>query len=684
MPRRRTAIFALLAVASAAFVFAPTGPAVGQTLPEDRTRGIVLDGLKKSPEDGVCRGNFELTRSGAAAGLSRTPCTHGPDPAPPGVDVRNRRGPVPRQAGEAATAGGETAAASGSIPCYGTGSDGYRVHVIYARASNVADRYAQYASSLVQWTAAVDGVVSASAAETGGTRHVRFLTDASCNLKIDRVTLSATGDDNLDNTVSELHSMGYNRTDRKYLVYTDANIYCGIGQIYLDDTADPTPGVNANNGHLGVPGTVARVDNGCWGLADSAEAHELMHNLGGVQESAPHATNKLHCTDESDRMCYADGSGATLTYPCATSHENRFDCNHDDYFSTSPPVSSYLATHWNTASSAFLAKTDPAPSPVPSPREDVVWTAGVGVGIAGNDLTKTAPAGWGNAGAVSRQALGSGDGFVELTASEASTYRMIGLSNGDSGQSYVDIDFAMYLAGSGIHVYEQGVYRSGLGSYVSGDVLSVEVEGGTVTYRRNGTVLYRSAAKPVYPLLIDTALDSSNGTLRDVFVSANFDPAPRQDVVWTAGAGVGVDGNDLTKTAPTGWGNAGAVSRQTIRSGDGFVELTASETSTSRMIGLSNGDSGQNYLDIDFAMYLAGSGIHVYEQGVYRSALGSYVSGDVLSVEVAAGKVTYGKNGAVLYRSTTQAVYPLLVDTALYSQNATLRDVVVSGDLTSG
>ena len=27
-----------------------------------------------------------------------------------------------------------------------------------------------------------------------------------------------------------------------------------------------------------------------------------------------------------------------MTFPCAAAHENRFDCNHDDYFSTNPPA----------------------------------------------------------------------------------------------------------------------------------------------------------------------------------------------------------------------------------------------------------------------------------------------------------------------------------------------------------
>ena len=55
----------------------------------------------------------------------------------------------------------------------------------------------------------------------------------------------------------------------------------------------------------------------------------------------------------------------------------------------------------------------------------------------------------------------------------------------------------------------------------------------------------------------------------------------------------------------TNWGNAGAVSEQQITAGDGYVEFTASETSTSRMLGLPNGNSNASYTDIDFALMRA-------------------------------------------------------------------------------
>ncbi len=323
----------------------------------DERRGLIYDGLQRRA-GGPCGDAFEIVEHTPAG---RTRCTHGPDPAPDGVDVRVRR-----EFGPATAPPPAVAAAQAGIPCYGTGGDGYRVQLLYVRLAGSTDRSATLFPNMVTWAATANTVYRDSAAQTGGVRNIRYVTDASCNLVILKAEVSSAAMGNFSTYVSELKAQGFNRSDRKYLTWADANTYCGIGELYLDDKAITTPGLstsNYNNGHPQVAGAFARTDNGCWGMANSVEAHELTHNLGGVQRSAPHATQGLHCTDESDRMCYSDAAGVVMSQVCATSNERLLDCNHDDYFHTGPPSGSYLATHWNTANSAFLATADPTPGP---------------------------------------------------------------------------------------------------------------------------------------------------------------------------------------------------------------------------------------------------------------------------------------------------------------------------------
>ena len=97
--------------------------------------------------------------------------------------------------------------------------------------------------------------------------------------------------------------------------------------------------------------------------------------------------------------------------------------------------------------------------------EPVVWTNTAGVSVNANNLTKTAAAGWGNAGAVSTRAIASGDGYVEFSVSSASVMLMAGLSHGDSGLSYEDIDYAVFLYVDGnAYVYEGGQWKAPLGA----------------------------------------------------------------------------------------------------------------------------------------------------------------------------------------------------------------------------
>ena len=81
-----------------------------------------------------------------------------------------------------------------------------------------------------------------------------------------------------------------------------------------------------------------------------------MHNLGGVQLSAPNTSGAFHCIDEYDVMCYQDSPQTTTREDCPNQARDttRFDCNHNDYYHTNPAPGSYLATFWNPAGNQFL------------------------------------------------------------------------------------------------------------------------------------------------------------------------------------------------------------------------------------------------------------------------------------------------------------------------------------------
>lgn len=299
----------------------------------DASRGIVVDGL--SPGGDVCPGAFVL-----ASDLPGRPrCSHGPDEPLPGVDV---------------SADAATMVLPDSAPpveCYGDGTDGRRVQAVYAVAADRPDRYDALVGGIRQDAKDVDTIFAGSAAATGGVRHVRFVTGAGCVVEVAKAVMSAGGDDSFTNTINELAAQGFNRSDRKYLIWVDANVYCGIANVNGDDRK------TASNWNNSGP-DYARADAGCWG--GHTEAHELMHTLGGVQLSAPHTSGGYHCVDEYDVMCYSDSPNfpamQIVCLPQAT-NENILDCGHDDYFHTDPPAGNYLASHWNSADSGFLATT---------------------------------------------------------------------------------------------------------------------------------------------------------------------------------------------------------------------------------------------------------------------------------------------------------------------------------------
>ena len=151
---------------------------------------------------------YQLNRPG-----KKPLCTHGPDPAPKGVDVTKRR----TVADMVATSGDVIGPAG--VPCIGDGTSGSRVQAIYAVASDKTDRFGSVRDLIAGWAGAADAAVNDSANATGGERHIRFVTNPDCSLDLDKVVPVSERDDSFTAMVNELQSIGYYRPDRKYLVW---------------------------------------------------------------------------------------------------------------------------------------------------------------------------------------------------------------------------------------------------------------------------------------------------------------------------------------------------------------------------------------------------------------------------------------------------------------------------------
>lgn len=170
------------------------------------------------------------------------------------------------------------------VVCEGEGNSGKRVAALYVHAEDKPSRYDLFLPSFRAWMVAVDDAYTDSAAETGGSRHVRYVTkkvSGGCRIVVANLALPPEPSKDWAATVKELESRRYDRTDRKYLIIADSDTpgFCGAG----DTPGDDRPG---KDGRFNQGPNYARVDTGCWG--SNAFAHELGHVFGAV---LPGSTN---------------------------------------------------------------------------------------------------------------------------------------------------------------------------------------------------------------------------------------------------------------------------------------------------------------------------------------------------------------------------------------------------------
>lgn len=258
--------------------------------------------------------------------------------------------------------------------CPDGGVSGKRIEVIYAIPQDRTNNYAASVTSVRNAVSEADAFLAASQSAIGS-QHYRWLCVNGTDVTVRNVTLIPVGNDSsftfddmvysLQNQVAEgLGPVDYEAADRIYLTFVGqiSGVYPfgGQGSIWNDDRSDPAVNLNNNSGpHYSL---IA-------GFSGAVAEHEIGHNIGAVQLSAPHSSGGWHCYDENDEMCYNDGgsyfaNGGSLVTNCPSDPATQFDCLHDDYYNLQPPSGSYLDTHWNVTDSGWLTPVS-APPPCP-------------------------------------------------------------------------------------------------------------------------------------------------------------------------------------------------------------------------------------------------------------------------------------------------------------------------------
>lgn len=292
-------------------------------------------------------GEVTLTDSG----LYRIDMDRGPDLFSHGADT-----PAEVNADSGASAAFGSGAPERAPLCTLERDPDERFHVIeYARPASANDRYEASKEIIRSEMRRTNWALNRDSLASGGpTADYRV----GCNFPLSDQEMwvgnFTTPGSSFDDIVSAARASNHTDPRADYTVFYDgedpSGKACGFGSIHNDDrlTAD---NANVAGSTLAPKPDFAVIYRSCWQSATAM--HEMGHNEGAVQYSAPHSTGTgWHCWDEQDVMCYSPDGGNLHqqgTESLCTDREY-FDCNFDDYFDSNPEPGEYLATHWNLGS----------------------------------------------------------------------------------------------------------------------------------------------------------------------------------------------------------------------------------------------------------------------------------------------------------------------------------------------
>ncbi|MFT5126762.1 MAG: hypothetical protein ACI8W8_000357, partial [Rhodothermales bacterium] len=214
----------------------------------------------------------------------------------------------------------------------------------------------------------------------------------------------------------------------------------------------------------------------------------------------------------------------------------------DSMFDFSPPPGEDYEGYWEGAATfvvRVLTPSDPGPdigsatvsingtipilnakaplpaATTPSPALDnhwgtttILWINPVNVLIEGNKITRLFATNerWDSGCASSRSV--SGNAYFETVVTELGKNKMIGFGKSDDDATHSDIDHAMFIHQSGsFEVYQDGKQAGRLGTVSTGDTIGMEIDGLSMKYFKNGTLLRTDTlTADEFPFKVDCSL----------------------------------------------------------------------------------------------------------------------------------------------------------------------------------
>lgn len=192
---------------------------------------------------------------------------------------------------------------------------------------------------------------------------------------------------------------------------------------------------------------------------------------------------------------------------------------------------------------------------------DVTLESTGGIVITGNRAIKSSGTAAWNAQVTSKESY-VGGAYASVKA-EGLVDVMFGLNvDPATDSSHISIDYRLYLNGAGgLDVYDPA-YTPNVGTYVTGDVLSVVFDGSIVRYMKNGTVL--KTTTPAAPITAPLYLDSSFFNIGNAVSNIRFGPLSSNN--WSSVGGTGKPSDNATVGAPAGT-NVGSTPATTVEAG---------------------------------------------------------------------------------------------------------------------